>query len=267
MPKLSSLIANFEDFWPVEHAENWDNVGLVTGDRTSEISRVLVSVDLTHSVIDEALANDVQLILTHHPVLYKAVTAVAEDQLKGALLGRLIRSGIAAYAAHTNADTQVDGSSSLLAAEFGIKNLKPLVQTIGGFGHACIGQLEQPIRLGDLAKLVSGKITKTTRGVAFSGDENSMVQSIAVCGGAGDSFLNDVIASDADVYITSDLRHHPVLDAIETPRQKPLALLDISHFAAERLWTEAAAKRLSAISGLEPVVSCTNTDVWNGVIH
>ena len=72
--------------------------------------------------------------------------------------------------------------------------------------------------------------------------------------------------SDADVYVTSDLRHHPALDALETPRDKPLALIDISHFAAESLWVEAATARLSTIRGLETLFSNINTDVWNEVI-
>jgi putative NIF3 family GTP cyclohydrolase 1 type 2 len=75
-----------------------------------------------------------------------------------------------------------------------------------------------------------------------------------------------VLVSNADVYVTSDLRHHPALDALETPREKPLALIDISHFAAESLWAETAATRLMSIAGLEIFISNHNTDVWNEVI-
>ena len=266
MPKLSTLVTKFEKFWPTTHAEDWDNVGLVVGVGDNVITRVLVSVDLTHSVLDEAEALGVELILTHHPVLYKPLTTLAEDELKGALLARAIRSGIAIYSAHTNADAQKDGSSSLLANGFGLKHLQPLVPTDGGFGHGCIGSLPKPMSLRDFALYVSEAIPTTARGVAVAGDGGCLVQTVAVCGGAGDSFLGAALSSNADVYVTSDLRHHPALDALETPRVKPLALIDISHFAAESLWVDAAAARLEEIGGLEVLMSNNNTDVWNEVI-
>ena len=266
MPKLSTLIAKFETFWPSSAAEDWDNVGLVVGDDRTEVTKVLVSVDLTHAVIDEAETRGVQLIVTHHPVIYRPLTSLAEDGLKGALVSRAIRAGFAVFSAHTNADSQKDGSSSLLAQAFGLKQLRPLVNSAGSFGHGCIGRLPKPVTLREFALTVAENIPTTARGVAVAGDGDRLVQSVAVCGGAGDSFLGDVLSSDADVYVTSDLRHHPSLDALETPRSKPLALIDISHFAAESLWVEAAYNRLKELAGLEVFTSQTNTDVWNEVI-
>lgn len=266
MPKLSTLVSQFESFWPLADAEAWDNVGLVLGDTSSEVTKILVAVDLTHAVIDEAELAGVQLILTHHPVLYKPLLSVAESGLKGSLISRLIRLGIAVYSAHTNADAQTDGSSSLLASAFGAMNLRPIVATTHGFGHGCIGELEEPLSLELFAKLVAAKLPTTARGIAVAGRLDQQIETVAVCGGAGDSFLGDVLAGQADVYVTSDLRHHPALDALETPREKPLALIDISHFAAESLWIDAAAARLSAVSGVHVVVSEIKTDVWEKVI-
>jgi putative NIF3 family GTP cyclohydrolase 1 type 2 len=194
------------------------------------------------------------------------LTSLAEESLKGALLARAIRSGIAVYSAHTNADAQKDGSSSLLATAFGLKQLQPLVKTAAGFGHGSIGRLATPIALREFALSVSEAIPTTARGVSVAGDGDRPVQTVAVCGGAGDSFLSAVLASEADVYVTSDLRHHPALDALETPRDKPLALIDISHFAAESLWVDNAAARLARFRGLEILISNINTDVWNEVI-
>jgi dinuclear metal center YbgI/SA1388 family protein len=266
VPKLSTLVSHFEKFWPTAHAEPWDNVGLVVGDTAVEVSKILVAVDLTHSVIDEAEAAGAQLILTHHPVLYKPLSTLAESQLKGSLISRLIRLGIFVYSAHTNADVQADGSSSLMALAFGATNLTPLVTTAQGFGHGCLGELKQPISLADFAKTVSLALPSTARGISIAGDLGQQIETIAVCGGAGDSFLPDVLASRADVYVTSDLRHHAALDALETPRVKPLALIDVSHFAAESLWLVAAAERVSGVSELQVIVSKTKTDVWEKVI-
>lgn len=266
MPKLSTLIQKFENFWPNAAAEDWDNVGLVVGESNTEVKKVLISVDLTHAVIDEAQALGAQLILTHHPVIYKPLTSLADDGLKGALIARSIRAGLSIFSAHTNADAQKDGSSSLLAQNFGLKHLKSLVKTNGAFGHGCIGRLPKAITLREFALAVADQLPTTARGVAVAGEGDRLVQSVAVCGGAGDSFLANVIASDADVYVTSDLRHHPALDALETPRSKPLALIDISHYAAESIWTKRAQTLLEGIAGLDIYTSQVNTDVWNEVI-
>lgn len=266
MPRLSELLKDFESIWPASHAELWDSVGLVAGSHNQEVNKVLVSVDLTQAVVDEAESLGVDLILTHHPVLYKPISAISENQPKGALLSRVIRASLSVFSAHTNADAQIDGSSSLLASAFGAVDLKPLVSSAGGFGHGSVGTLSEPKTLSEFADVVSNAIPVTARGVAFAGEQSQIIRKIAVCGGAGDSFLNDVIASNVDVYVTSDLRHHTALDALETPRSKPLALIDISHFAAESLWVKTAAGRLREMNHLQVFESRVITDVWTGVV-
>lgn len=263
MPKLSELLVTFDEAWPAAHAEEWDRVGLSVGSKDLDISSILVSVDLTHEVIDEAIGLGAELILTHHPLLLKAVDSVAEDKLKGSLIARLIRHSIATYSAHTNADVQVDGASGEMARAFGLNSLRALIPAAGGFGHGIIGTLPTPMPLSDFAALVANALPKTARKVAYSGSPDERVSKIAVCSGAGDSFLPIVLDSDADVYVTSDLRHHPALDAISTPRASgTLALIDVSHWAAESLWVANAVNRLSEVPNLRVVASNLNTDPW-----
>lgn len=263
MPQLSDLVGVFEKNWPSHHAEEWDAVGLTVGSLSSDVSKILVAVDLTHKVIDEALAHGAQLILTHHPLLLKPVNSVAGQTLKGSLISRLIGASIAVFSAHTNADVQTDGASTAMAKAFGLTGLVPLVGANGGFGHGVLGALPAPTSLADFAKTVSKALPDTARKVVFSGSPEQEISSVAICSGAGDSFLPLVLASSADVYVTSDLRHHPALDAIATPRSgNPLALIDVSHWAAESLWVANAAHRLSSEPGLEVIVSTQKTDPW-----
>ena len=263
MPKLAELLVTFENAWPLAHADEWDRVGLSVGSKDLDISTILVSVDLTHEVIDEAIEHGAELILTHHPLLLKAVDSVSEDRLKGSLIARLIRHSMATYSAHTNADVQVDGASSEMARAFGLNSLRALAPTAGGFGHGVIGSLPKPLPLSDFAALVANALPKTARKVVYSGRPEMTVKKVAVCSGAGDSFLPRVLDSDADVYVTSDLRHHPALDAISTPRASgALALIDVSHWAAESLWVENAVSRLNEIPNLRALASNLNTDPW-----
>jgi dinuclear metal center YbgI/SA1388 family protein len=260
---LSEILQRFEGFWPAEAADEWDRVGLIVGDPATEVKKVLVSVDLTEAVIEEAQANGCQLILTHHPALLKSVNYLAETEVKGRLVAMLNRARIANFAAHTNADVQTDGASSVMAKRFGLLSLEPLVAVSGSFGHGVLGALPQPMTLRDFARVVSLNLPNVPRRIAFAGDPLKVVSKVAVCSGAGDSFLPVVIESDADVYVTSDLRHHPTLDAVSAPRpQGQLSLVDVSHFAAESLWVDAACDRLNAISGLEVLASAIVTDPW-----
>lgn len=269
MPKLATVIAGLNELWPEHHAEDWDRVGLVSGSKSQEVSKVLVSVDLTDAVIDEAVVSGVQLILTHHPVLLKAIGTVAEETLKGSLLTKLIKNNIACYSAHTNADVQEDGASRLMAEAFGLVNVKPLVATDHGFGHGAVGSLPNSQPLEAFASKVASVLSVTARGVSFAGNPEQPISRVALCSGAGDGFLANAIASDADVYVTSDLRHHPTLDTISTGRDElaPLTLIDVSHFAAERLWAKSAVLRISNELGLEALLSKVNTDPWTGQVQ
>lgn len=260
---LSEILQRFEGFWPADAADEWDRVGLIVGDPSTDVTKVLVAVDLTEAVIEEAQKNHCQLILTHHPALLKGVSYLAETDLKGRLVANLNRARIANFAAHTNADVQSDGASSAMAKRFGLLSLEPLVAVSGSFGHGVLGALPQPITLREFASVVSVKLPDVARKIAFAGDPLKLVSKVAICSGAGDSFLPVVIESDADVYVTSDLRHHPTLDAVSAPRDRgPLSLVDVSHFAAESLWVDAACDRLKTISGLEVLASAIVTDPW-----
>jgi dinuclear metal center YbgI/SA1388 family protein len=266
--RLSDLVLALDGFWPPSQADDWDRVGLTSGNPSAEIEKVLVSVDLTEAVIEEAIANGCQLIVTHHPALLRGVNSLVEDELKGALMSRLIKAGIANLAAHTNADVQKDGATSILAELLGLIDVRPIVENTSGFGHGAIGTLPDELTLGEFSKRVSECLPKTARAVSFSGQALKPIRRVAICSGAGDSFIPAVISSDADVYVTSDLRHHPTLDAIETPRENgPLALIDVSHWASESLWVTGAVMRISGIPGLVAFASQISTDPWTEEVN
>ena len=127
MPLLAEIIAAMDDWYPPATAESWDRVGLTCGDPNERVSRVLLAVDCLPATVTEASRLDAQLLLTHHPLLLSGVHSVAADQPKGALLHRMIRSGIAHFAAHTNADVATDGVSAALADALGLRDARPLV--------------------------------------------------------------------------------------------------------------------------------------------
>lgn len=126
-PRLAEVIEALEAAYPPALAESWDSVGLVAGDPADEVRRVVVAVDATAAVVDEALATGAQLLLVHHPLLLRGVDTVGAHTPKGALLHRLIRGGCALYSAHTNADRADPGVSDALAGALGLVATRPLV--------------------------------------------------------------------------------------------------------------------------------------------
>ncbi len=268
MTTLAEAAAVVERLWPIAAAEAWDAPGVLSGDPAAPVARVLLAVDAVAATVDEAIELGADLLLVHHPLLLRGVTTVAESTAKGALLARLIRGRCALIAAHTNADIVATGTSARLAELMGLRDAVPIVETAPGLGLGRVGALPEPTTLGALARRLASILPATATGVRVAGQFDRPVQTIAVCGGAGDSLLAEPAVLAADAYVTADLRHHPASEAVESARVAGgPALIDVSHWASEWLWLETAAAELRAeLPGVEVVVSELRTDPWDFVV-
>jgi dinuclear metal center YbgI/SA1388 family protein len=257
---VDALDARFPRSW----AESWDRVGLVLGEFEHPVTRVLCVVDCVPETVDEAIERGADLIVAHHPLLLKPVSSIAPDTFKGALVHRLIRSGVALYTAHTNADVANPGVSDALAARLGLTGLRPLAPAEGaaageGRGLGRIGELPEPLTLAALTRLAVERLPVTAAGVRAAGDPDALIRTVAVCGGAGDSFLAVAARSGADAYLCADLRHHPVSEHLASGGP---ALLDVAHWASERPWLDDVAAWLREVFPVEVLVSDLDTDPW-----
>ncbi|PPF57324.1 Nif3-like dinuclear metal center hexameric protein [Clavibacter michiganensis] len=272
IPTLADVVRAVEDAWPPSGAADWDSSGLVSGDLRRPVRRIHLAVDAVRATVDEALAVDADLLLVHHPLLLRGVTSVAETGYKGALLADLIRGGCALHAAHTTADVVEDGTSGRLAALLGlvpetVRPLEPAERGVRGIGR--VGDLPAPTTLGRLAGELARVLPPTATGIRVSGPYDAPVTRVALCGGAGDSLLGSAGVTGADVYVTSDLRHHPASEARESAILRGGApyLVDTSHWASEWLWLDQAADTLrSALPDVEVTVSDIRTDPWDFVV-
>jgi dinuclear metal center YbgI/SA1388 family protein len=263
---LRELLGALEEFWPISGADDWDAPGLVSGSLDDRVSRVLLTVDVTDEILDEAIDGGFDLIVAHHPLLLRGIKSAAEETSKGRILARAIRGNVAIYAAHTNADITARGVSAALAAACGVENAMPLIETGPNTGHGRIGRLANEVSLGEFAKSIARELPSTATGVRVAGSFEAPVQRVALCGGAGDSFIDAAYEAGADVYVTSDLRHHPVQEILERAKaeSRPFALVDISHWAAEWLWLDwAAADIQGRFASVQVVVSEIRTDPWD----
>ncbi len=254
--QLRDFVAECDRLWPISGADDWDKPGLVTGALSQNVERVLLSIDVTEEVVDQAIALGANVLFAHHPPLLKGVNYLAEDGRKGSLVAKAIRADLAIFSAHTNADIVFDGVSDVFAKRLGLEQVVPLVPVSESAGHGRIGVLPTDLRLGELVERLSDLLPVTARGIASSASADTPVRRVALCGGAGDAFIEQAFAAGADVYITSDLRHH-------VAQESPLPLVDVSHWASESLWLEVASQRLAnACSEVEFSVSELVTDPW-----
>jgi len=267
---LADVTRVAHDLWPLAGAEEWDAPGLLSGDPASPVDYIHLAVDAVADTVDEAIEANADLLLVHHPLLLRGVTSVAEDRYKGALLSRLIRANCALLAAHTNADTVVDGVSDVFASRLGLIEAKPIAEgAVPGTGIGRVGRLAEPTTLGQLARRLAELLPSTASGVRAAGDYGQAIETVALCGGAGDSLLGHASVLASDVYITADLRHHPASESREQASAAGTgpALIDVSHWASEWLWLETAAEQLrGALPGVRVTVSDLRTDPWDFVV-
>ena len=268
--QLREAVAALERLYPPDTASSWDRVGLVTGDLDQPVSLVHFAVDPTLAVIEEARAAGADLLVTHHPLLLRGVHSVATTSAKGTSVTSLILNQIALYAAHTNADVASPGVCDALAGACALVDVGPL-EIVDGVGHGRVGRLASPLTLRDFVQRLSTVLPKAAGGIRVAGPADALVSLVAVVGGAGDDFFDAVRSTGADVYVTADLRHHPVLEAREEARGGTPYLVDAGHWATEWLWLESARSELLRELGargtsLNTHICTLRTDQWDFVI-
>lgn len=269
-PTLGEVIGVLESLWPPSGAEQWDAVGLVVGNRDTPVSSIRLVVDVVRDTVDEAIADGVDLIVAHHPLLLRGVTSVSDDHYKGALVADLIRQKVALFSAHTNADAVDIGTSEVLGRALGMGAMTPILegeQPNSGIGR--VGTLATPISLYQLATELGRLVPQCAGGIRVSGDPDQLVSTVAMCTGSGDSLLGHPAVTSADVYITGDLRHHPASEAAEARnRGTGPALIDVAHFASEWFFLDTAKSEIEArLPGVSVSVSDIVTDPWTFVVH
>jgi len=255
------VTALLDQHYPPVWAESWDRVGLVLGEPEAPVRKVAFVVDCVPETVEEAVAAGADLIVAHHPLLLRGVSSLAPTTYKGRIVHRLIRAGVGLFTAHTNADVADPGVSDALAARLGLVELRPLRPSPWGdrVGAGRVGRLPAPLTLAGLVEVAARVLPATAWGVRAAGDPDRRVETVAVCGGAGDSYLADAVAAGADAYLTADLRHHPVSEHLA---EAGPALLDAAHWATERPWLDDAAALVRTALGTPTHVSDVDTDPW-----
>lgn len=251
MIQVKDLYHLIHQLAPFDNADSFDNVGLLVGDPESAVTGVLISLDLSQEIIDEALSKGYNTVLTHHPIIFHPLKSV----LAGSLVFRCIQANISVICAHTNLDKALLGVNTALADTLGLTNLRPL-HTPGSptdLGYGLLGELELPMLPAELAAMVKEKLS--AQYVTFH-DAARLVKTVAVCSGSGGSFLPAAVEAAADAMITGDVKHDVFLSA----KLAGISLMDAGHFATETVILPLLKEQISAtFAGIKAEVSGYNS--------
>ena len=210
---------------PRRLAEEWDNPGLLIGDPAAEAKKIFVCLDVTDEKISKAIELDAQLIVAHHPLIFRAIKNVRFDLPLGNKIARLIKNNLAVFAAHTNLDSAEGGVNDVLAKKIGLVDVKLLGEE--EFSMARLGNLEGPMTAEEFARHVKKSLNVESVRLVNAG--NFLIGKVGVCGGAGADFIQKAKFFGAQAFVTGDVKYHEAQAAVENE----IHVVDAGHFATE----------------------------------
>ena len=227
-----------EATYPKHAALEWDNVGLLVGRTEKEVKKIYVALDATDEVIEQAVAANADMLITHHPLLFSPLKKITDEHFIGGRVVKLLQHDISYYAMHTNYD--VCGMADISAAILGLDGAETLEVTdkesMEGIGK--VGDFSGPISLQSCGEFIKEKFQLDS--VKVFGDLSSTVQRVAICPGSGKGMTELALEKNADVLVTGDIGHHEGIDAVA----QGLAIIDAGHYGLEHIFIEDMANYL-----------------------
>ena len=230
--ECKKVIEILEKQSPKSYACDWDNVGLLVGREDKEIQKIYIALDATDEAIEEAIANGADMLLTHHPMIFKGMKRVTQEDFIGRRIIRLIQNDISYYAMHTNFD--VMGMADLAADYLGISDTRVLeitsVSETGEEGIGRYGSLKKEMTVRECCEEV--KQAFSLENVKVFGDLERKVKTAAISPGSGKSVISNALQAGVDVLITGDIDHHEGIDAVA----QKLTVIDAGHYGVEHIF-------------------------------
>ena len=237
---LQDIINIIESVAPLSYQESWDNSGLQVGDRNAEIHAALLTVDVTESVVNEAISLGCDLIISHHPLIFKGLKHLTGSTPQERCVEKAIKHGIAIYSSHTSMDAYLHGVSGRMAEKLGVCNYRILIPSAADneVGLGVIGKLPTPMKWIDFVAKVQQTFACSLRYIDACTEQ---VHTIAICGGAGADFAGEAIQQGADAYITADMKYHEMQAACGQ-----IGVIDLDHWTSEHFTREIFQELLQA---------------------
>lgn len=224
--QVRDVISVLEGFAPLSLQEKWDNSGLSVGSPSQEVHGILLGFDCTPELVDEAVEAGADMVITHHPLIFRGVNSIRPEDPVGLAIIKAVRAGVAIYASHTPSDKVLEGVSGAMARRLGLNDIEVLEpEGEGDTGFGAVGNLPAPLSFDQAVALVKEafglKVVRTSRSIS------GPISRVAMCGGSGSSMIAAAKASGAQLYLSGDVSYHYFF----TPSD--FAIMDIGHFEGE----------------------------------
>jgi dinuclear metal center YbgI/SA1388 family protein len=231
--KISDIIHHLESIAPAYYQEEYDNSGLITGDISAECSGVLVSLDCTEEIVQEASEKKYNLIVSHHPLIFRPIRRIDPSNETGRTLMAAIKSGIAIYAIHTNLDNIMSGVNATIADRLGLINREILLPKDGqaSIGSGLIGNLKKAVPEQQLLKDLQVQFNIPV--IRHSPLTRKPVSRVALCGGSGSFLIPSALQKGAGFFISADIRYHAFFEG-----ENEMVIADIGHYESEQYTIE-----------------------------
>lgn len=228
MYKVKNILAEINKIAPLSYAEKNDNVGMLIGDKEQAIDKIIVCLDVTKDVVWEAIEKKVNLIISHHPVIYGGVKCITSET--NHIIYDLLKNNISVICAHTNLDIAPGGVNYELFMLLDMAKMRPLkpADNAEGMSLGLVGELRQSKEPSEFVKFIKKQLKAP---IVRYVDGEKDIQKVAICGGSGMSLLDYVLKADVDAFVTGDVKHHDFIDAYNNG----LTLIDAGHFSTENI--------------------------------
>jgi len=218
---------------------DWDNSGFQLGNRKDEVRRILLTLDITNDVIDEAIREHCDMIISHHPLFFNKTMNIEQSSIKGDMIFKLIKNNINVYSAHTPMDVSTIGLNMFMAKKLGLSDIKPLERYVSEkcddeanlFGLGAVGKLDSrmPMNIDGLLKKVKKAYNTNVLKVTNNYNTLGILNKVAICTGNGSDLLEKVKDKNAKVFITSDTKYHEMQSFVDNG----IVLINVGHYNAE----------------------------------
>ncbi len=236
--RCDAILAVLKELAPEEMACSWDNPGLLAGRSDKEVRTIYLALDAEDQVIEDAISAGADLLITHHPLIFKPLKKINDQDFIGRRVLRMIQADLSYYAMHTNFDSAPGCMADLAAARLGLKDcriLEPEGELQGqmyGIGKA--GKLFAPLTLGQLAKLVKERFGLPFVTVYGDLEAEALLTDCALSPGSGGSMIEAALGQKAQVLITGDIGHHQGIDSLA----RGMAVIDAGHYGLEHIFMD-----------------------------
>ena len=265
----ADVSAAIENIAPVGLQEAWDNCGIMVGFKDNPVKKILTCLEINEAILNEAKELDVDMIITHHPLIFGGIKSLCTCNYKDRIIMELIRSGISVYSCHTPFDKVKGGNNDVIAEKLGLVSVKNLngkdvasaskmMERMDEADIGRIGEFSKSMLLKDVIKLVADNLGLSMRQIRVTGDLNTEISKVGMCTGAGSDLMGMAVGQGCQLFVTGDVKYHEAQTALE----EGICVIDAGHYGTEKFFGEEMKAKLHKELGknVEIIASSVNID-------